>query len=120
MRISDWSSDVCSSDLAAGNADRARPCDRRTDYDPATLHRNSRERETPMNAPLRTCHLLLTALLASAPAFTSDDARCHVGAYRLHDGAIVAISPASQPAPPPWRPVDGPTSEDRRGGKGGA
>src|SRR3546814_4745488 len=89
MRISDWSSDVCSSDLAAGNADRARPCDRRTDYDPATLHRNSRERETPMNAPLRTCHLLLTALLASAPAFASDDARCHVGAYRLDDGAIV-------------------------------
>src|SRR3546814_17210935 len=96
MRISDWSSDVCSSDLAAGNADRARPCDRRTDYDPATLHRNSRERETPMNAPLRTCHLLLTALLASAPAFASDDARCHGGAYRLAAGAIVALRPVTE------------------------
>src|SRR3546814_15747137 len=63
---------------AAGNADRARPRDRRTDYDPATLHRNSRERETPMNAPLRTCPPLLTDLLSSAPAFASDAARGHV------------------------------------------
>src|SRR3546814_19715213 len=71
-----------------------------------------------MNAPLRTCHLLLTALLASAPAFTSDDARCHVGAYRLDDGAIVAISPVSEPAQLRWRRVDGRTGRLTRAADG--
>src|SRR3546814_9925006 len=71
-----------------------------------------------MNAPLRTCHLLLTALLAGAPAFASDDARCHVGAYRLDDGAIVAISPVSEPAQRRWRRVDGHTGRLTRAADG--
>lgn len=66
----------------------------------------------------RTCHLLLTALLACGPAFAVDEVRCHAGALRLDDGAIVAISPVSEPAQLRWRRVDGRTGLLRRGADG--
>ena len=70
-----------------------------------------------MKPLLRTC-LLLPALLASAPAFAADAARCHVGAFRLDDGTIVAISPVSEPAQLRWRRDDGRTGLLKRGADG--
>lgn len=66
----------------------------------------------------RPHHLLLAALLASAPAFAGDDVRCHAGAYRLDDGGIVAIGAVSDPAQLRWRRVDGSTGLLRRGADG--
>src|SRR5690606_23855307 len=63
-------------------------------------------------------HFLLAALLASAPAFAGDDARCHVGAYRLDDGSIVTVSALDDPAQLRWRRVDGRAGMLKRGADG--
>lgn len=63
-------------------------------------------------------HFLLAALLASAPAFAGDGARCHVGAYRLDDGSIVAVSALDDPAQLRWRRVDGHAGMLTRGADG--
>jgi dienelactone hydrolase len=45
-------------------------------------------------------------------------ANCHVGTYRLDDGAIVAISPLREPAQLRWRRDDGRTGRLKRGADG--
>ncbi|HVI59539.1 MAG TPA: alpha/beta fold hydrolase [Luteimonas sp.] len=71
-----------------------------------------------MKRLLQPRHLLLAALLASAPAFAGDDARCHVGAYRLDDGGIVAIGALDDPAQLRWRRIDGRVGKLQRGADG--
>src|SRR3546814_7561470 len=60
MRISDWSSDVCSSDLSARSISRAAhrptpPCGARMMPTRAPISRSKAWRSTPANTPCSTC-----------------------------------------------------------------
>src|SRR3546814_13724262 len=101
MRISDWSSDVCSSDLADAPADKSVP--RRETPVPVVLTRHAAQN---LYAPLRTVEpvagigrvnlrrgLALDTLLPTLPVH----ARA-LAAWRLEDQWVTAVRP---PKPPP-------------------
>src|SRR3546814_4545204 len=86
MRISDWSSDVCSSDLAGRTLNARRPKTPREDTiqpAPAMITSRKHTRRIAMQAPLKLAALLLALAAVAMPATAA--ARDNDRGHRGHD-----------------------------------
>lgn len=71
-----------------------------------------------LTLPSIGCVLALAAVLSACTPARSVVVDCHVGAYRLADGAIVDIAPVSDPHGLRWRLPDGRTGRLAQAGDG--
>ncbi|MFC3552462.1 alpha/beta hydrolase family protein [Lysobacter cavernae] len=72
----------------------------------------------PRNALAAACALWFVVALPACRPASEPTVVCHAGAYRLHDGTVVAVSPTSDPDRLRWRLLDGRTGRltpDARG-----
>src|SRR3546814_5120802 len=96
MRISDWSSDVCSSDLTVSTGEDRRP-----------EHHPSLRKESAMKSLVLVAKSLLLSLLVAGSAFAADKVNINTADAATIDDVLLNVGPAMAQAIVDYRKANG-------------